>query len=268
MSKYQLVTTMHHSGYELYGRNMIDSFLKHWPEDQTLRVYTEGFRLSAEHQSNSRINSRDLLLSSPECVAFKTRHRNNPRANGYIDPKRKDPDFKYDAVRFCHKVFALYHAYKNRSPDADSIVWIDADTVTHAPVPDNFMIKHFPLDPEIGIYYLGRIEQYTECGWVVYNCLNPHIEEFWERFANQYRKDKLLNQTEWHDSFIFDVVRTTMEQEFGMTNSSITPGYLKGHPFIDSFLGEYMDHLKGPKRKAAGRSAKTEAKNKTAGWWK
>ena len=53
-----------------------------------------------------------------------------------------------------------------------------------------------------------------------------------------------------------------------MTNSSITPGYLKGHPFIDSFLGEYMDHLKGPKRKAAGRSAKTEAKNKTAGWWK
>jgi hypothetical protein len=53
----------------------------------------------------------------------------------------------------------------------------------------------------------------------------------------------------------------------GMINSSITPGYVKGHPFIDSFLGEYMDHLKGPKRKAAGRSAKTEAKNKHTGWW-
>ena len=267
MSKYQLVTTMHHDGYNLYGQNMIDSFLKNWPNTQTLIVYTEGFDLLPDHQNNSRIISRDLLDSSPECVAFKNRHLDNPRANGYIEPNRKDPDFKYDAVRFCHKVFALYHAVKNRSSDIDSIVWIDADTVTHSPVSGNFLVGNFPLDPDIGIYYLGRLEQYTECGWVVYNCTNAYMETFWERFANQYKKDKLFDQEEWHDSYIFDVVRTTMESE-GMTNSNITPGYIKGHPFIDSFLGEYMDHLKGPKRKVAGRSSKKEAKNKTAGWWK
>jgi hypothetical protein len=263
MSKYQLTTTMHARGYEQYGRNMIDSFLKHWPENQTLLVYTEGFTVETK---DNRIISKDLLACSPDLVAFKKRHQNNPRANGYVTEKQRDPDFKYDAVRFSHKVFALYHAYKNRSADVDSIVWIDADTVTHAPVPKDFLKQHFPLNPEIGIYYLGRLEQYTECGWVVYNCTNPHMETFWERFANQYRKDKLLNQAEWHDSYIFDVVRTTMENE-GMINSNITPGYVKGHPFIDSFLGEYMDHLKGPKRKAAGRSAKTEARNKIAGWW-
>lgn len=267
MSKYQLTTTMHSAGYELYGKNMIDSFLKNWPSDQTLVVYTEGFNLSKEHQIDKRIIGRDLLKSSPECVNFKTRHRDNPRANGYVEPTRRDPDFKFDAVRFCHKVFALYHAVTNRESNIDSIVWIDADTVTHATVPNDFLEKHFPLNPDIGIYYLGRTQQYTECGWVVYNCLNKYMENFWERFANQYRKDKLFNQVEWHDSFIFDVVRTTMESE-GMQNSNITPGYTKGHPFIDSFLGEYMDHLKGPKRKVAGRSAKTEAKNKSAGWWK
>ena len=266
MSKYQMVTTVHHSGYELYGKKMIDSFLKHWPESQSLVVYTEGYSLAPEHQNNSRIISRDLLASSPECVDFKNRHRDNPRANGYVEPRRQDPDFKYDAVRFCHKVFALYHAYKNRQPDVDSIIWIDADTVTHAPVPEHFLESNFPLNPNTGIYYLGRIEQYTECGWVVYNCKNQYMDDFWERFANQYRKDKLFNQTEWHDSYIFDVVRQTMES-IGMINSSITPGYVKGHPFIDSFLGEYMDHLKGPKRKVTGRSAKHEAKNKNAGWW-
>ena len=267
MSKYQLVTTVHESGYKQYGKNMIDSFLKYWPRNQKLVVYTEGYELSAEHKNNSRIISRDLLASSPECVAFKDRHRDNPKANGYIDPKRKDPDFKYDAVRFCHKVFALYHAVSSRDSETNGIVWVDADTVTHEHVPDNFLDKHFPLDPAIGIYYLGRQEQYTECGWVVYNCTNSHMGTFWERFANQYRKDKLLGQQEWHDSYIFDVVRNNMEAE-GMQNSSITPGYIKGHPFIDSFLGEYMDHLKGPKRKVTGRSAKKEAKNKTAGWWK
>jgi len=263
MNRYQLVTTMHQDGYVQYGKRMIDSFLQYWPENQCLVVYTEGFDLDI---NNNRIISRDLLMCSPELVAFKQRHRDNPKANGYVDPTRKDPDFKYDAVRFSHKVFALYHEYKNRTLGVDSIVWIDADTVTHAPVSDNFLTTHFPLTPDIGIYYLGRSEQYTECGWVVYNCTNPHMETFWERFANQYRKDKLLNQQEWHDSYIFDVVRSSMEAD-GMINSSITPGYVKGHPFIDSFLGEYMDHLKGPKRKAAGRSAKTEAKNKHTGWW-
>ena len=268
MSKYQLTTTMHAAGYELYGKNMLDSFINCWPDNQTLVVYTEGFDLSKEHQFNPRIISRDLLNCSPECANFKIRHKDNPRANGYIDPKRRDPDFKYDAVRFCHKVFALYHAVTNRSSDIDSIVWIDADTITHAVVPDDFLENHFPLTLDTGIYYLGRKEQYTECGWVVYNCLNENMEEFWEKFANQYRKDKLFNQTEWHDSFIFDVVRETMEQNRGMKNHNITPDYVKGHPFIDSFLGNYMDHLKGPKRKVAGRSAKTEAKNKSAGWWK
>lgn len=266
MSKYQLVTTMHGAGYAQYGRNMIDSFLKHWPGSQTLLVYTEGFDLDQRHQNNNRIISKDLLHASPECVSFKSRHRENKQANGYVDPNRRDPDFKFDAVRFCHKVFALYNAYTTRTADTDAIVWIDADTVTHATVDDKFMQRHFPLDPAVGIYYLGRTQQYTECGWVVYNCNNSHMETFWERFANQYRKDKLFNKEEWHDSYIFDVVRQAMEKE-GMRNSNITPGYVKGHPFIDSFLGDYMDHLKGPKRKLAGRSSRKEAKNKTAGWW-
>jgi hypothetical protein len=58
-----------------------------------------------------------------------------------------------------------------------------------------------------------------------------------------------------------------MENTAGMINHNITPGYVRGHPFIDSFLGEYMDHLKGPKRKIAGRSAKFETSNKKAQWW-
>jgi len=267
-SRYQLTTTMHSNGYEVYGRNMIDSFLKRWPSFVNLVVYTEGFSLDQNQANDERIVERDLLECSPELVAFKNRHANNPRANGFVNEGQKDPDFKFDAVRFSHKVMALYHAVNNRLPGADAVVWVDADTVTHAPIPVKLMEKNFPLDTGVGIYYLGRKEQYTECGWVVYNCLNPHMKDFWERFSNQYRKDKLLNQTEWHDSFIFDRVRETMEREFNMVNSNITPEYVKGHPFIDCFLGDYMDHLKGPKRKVAGRSRKNESKTSKASYWK
>jgi hypothetical protein len=267
MNRYQLVTTMHRDGYVQYGKRMIDSFLQYWPENQSLVVYTEGFDLEYNHANNARVVGRDLVASSPGLVDFKNRHKNNPAANGYRDPKRKDPDFAFDAVRFSHKVFALFHAFHNRLPGADAIIWIDADTVTHSPVAVDFLIKNFPLNADIGIYYLGRTQQHSECGWMVFNCLNSHMKAFWKQFVNQYRNDTLFELDEWHDSYVFDHVRTQFEKNNGMVNSNITPGYVKGHPFIDSFLGEYMDHLKGPKRKAAGRSAKHEAKNKRAGWW-
>lgn len=266
MSKYQLTTTMHARGYEQYGRNMIDSFLKHWPENQQLVVYTEGFVLAPEHANNSRIVGRDLLACSPELVAFKQRHRDNPAANGFRDPSRRDPDFIYDAVRFSHKVFALFHAIHHRLAGAEAVVWVDADTVTHNRIPNDFLDKNFPLDPTTGIYYLGRTQQHSECGWMVFNCNNSYMKAFWKQFVNQYVLDQLFKLNEWHDSFVFDHVRTQMENA-GMRNHNITPDYARGHPFVDCFLGEYMDHLKGPKRKAAGRSAKHEARNKTAGWW-
>lgn len=267
MNQYQIVTTMHNSGYELYGKKMIDSFLKHWPEDQTLTVYTENFELSQEHKSNPRIISIDLLTASPDLIAFKSRHRDNPPANGFRDPDRKDPDFAFDAVRFSHKVFCLYHAIHHKANGVDAVIWLDADTVTHSKIPENFLVDHFPLDPKFGIYYLGRLEQHSECGWMVFNCLNIHMKAFWKNFINQYRLDLLFELNEWHDSYIFDHVRSNMEKH-GMINVNLTPGYRRGHPFIHSFLGDYMDHLKGPKRKIAGRSAKHEAKNKTAIWWK
>lgn len=266
MSKYQLTTTMHARGYEQYGKNMINSFLEHWPKAQTLVVYVEGFELTPEHAADPRIISRDLLACSPELVEFKQRHRDNPAANGFRDPTRKDADFIFDAVRFSHKVFALYHAVHNRLPTADAVVWIDADTVTHRTVPQDFLNKRFPLDPGVGIYYLGRTQQHSECGWMVFNCKNHHMKAFWKQFVNQYRQDLLFGLEEWHDSYVFDHVRTQMEKS-GMVNSNITPGYARGHPFVDSFLGDHMDHLKGPKRKAAGRSAKHEVRNNTAGWW-
>lgn len=268
MNRYQLTTTMHFHGYQQYGKKMIDSFIQYWPDNQRLLVYTEDFQLNAAQRRNKRIITRDLASSSVDLVNFKKRHCNNLSANGFKDPAQKSADFAFDAVRFSHKVFALYHAVHNRLDGADAVVWIDADTVTHSAVPENFFHDNFPLHNNIGIYYLGRTQQHSECGWMVFNCLNSHMQDFWQQFADQYQNDRLFELDEWHDSFVFDHVRTKIEKTTDMVNVNITPGYVKGHPFIDSFLGEYMDHLKGPRRKSVGRSAKHEAKNKHASWWK
>ena len=37
MRKFELMTTFHRKGYEMYGKNMIESVLKYWPKDIDLQ---------------------------------------------------------------------------------------------------------------------------------------------------------------------------------------------------------------------------------------
>jgi hypothetical protein len=256
---YLLVTTFNLDGYNLYGKKMLEAFLKYWPSNQQIIVYTENCKLD-NSLINPRIIVKDLLLNQ-DLVNFKTRHANNPVANGYKDDKK---NFLFDAVRFSHKVFSLYDAVQTNL--GKSIVWVDADTITHRKVPESFLLDNFPN--KFGIAYLGRIKQYSECGWVVYHTNHPLMKDFWETFVDYYRKDTIFNLTEWHDSYVFDVARKEYEAK-GMVNQNITPNFVAGHPFINCVLGEYMDHMKGP-RKQTGRSKKTERliKSDSIGWWK
>jgi hypothetical protein len=40
------ITTFSKDGYELYGHRMIETWLKYWPTDFKLHVYTEGYSLT------------------------------------------------------------------------------------------------------------------------------------------------------------------------------------------------------------------------------
>lgn len=261
-NNYLLVTTFNSEGYNVYGKKMLEAFLKYWPSTQQIIVYTENCKLDS-NLNDSRIIVKDLL-SIQSLVDFKQRHKNNPAANGY-KKDTESKDFMFDAVRFSHKVFALYDAVTNNV--GKSIVWVDADTITHSNVPEDFLLTNFP-QKDYGVAYLGRIRQYSECGWVIYHSNHPLMKDFWETFINYYRNDTIFQLQEWHDSFVFDVVRKEFESK-GMKNQNITPGFLAGHPFINCVLGEYMDHMKGP-RKKVGRSKKTErtiGSTKKIDWW-
>ena len=259
---YLLVTTFNLNGYNLYGKRMLESFLEHWPDNQKIIVYTENCTLD-DNLINTRIIVKDLLLVDG-LVDFKTRHKDNPAANGYKPNGKHFRNFLFDAVRFSHKVFALYDAVQNNQ--GKSIVWLDADTLTHSKIPINFLVKNFPI--RYGVAYLGRKSKYTECGWVVYHTSHPLMHYFWETFINYYKNDTIFELQEWHDSFVFDVVRKEYEER-GMINQNIPHGSNDAHPFINSVLGDYMDHMKGP-RKRQGRSKKSERHKKTnnIGWWK
>jgi len=242
------VTTFHAAGYEQYGKRFLQSFEVHWPKDITLHIYGEGV---SPTEISPRFVYHDLLAEVPELQDFKARHKDNETHNGIYE----DGEYGYrmDAVRFAHKVFALAHCALSIRDQADTLFWIDADTITQKDIPASLFRDVLPD----GCYtsYLGRPHTYPECGFVGYDLTHPAHEEFMTFWRQLYLDDSLFELPEWHDSFVYDLIRKTFEEK-GKFKSFDIAGTAppSDHPFINSVLGEYMDHLKGEERKNAGAS--------------
>lgn len=258
------VTTCHRPGYDTYGRRMLQSFDRHWPQDIRLLFHAEGFTPDV---ASPRIDYFDLMARSPGLVAFKQRHADSLLANGktrrWRPRPRFDPyqrrwrldglkwgqGFRWDAVRFAHKTFAIFDAA--RTSGVDVLVWLDADTLFFNDIPRDEIESWVPQDRLVG--YLRR-PTYSECGVVAYNLRHPLMPGMLADFEAFYTQDAFLREYEFHDSYLFDRVRKRAERR-GAISHDIADGIgvRAEHVLVNSRLGRYMDHLKGP-RKDAGKS--------------
>jgi hypothetical protein len=255
--KYTVITTFHQPGLEQYAQRMIDTFEANWPAEVDLILCAENCQ---PHTTRSNTRVHDLLRVSPNLRAFVERHRNNPMAHALAGP----PDiynpkkaFRWNAVRFAYKVFSVALCANELS--GGWMIWIDADSHTHSSVPIEWLKTVCPDDAMIS--YLGRGEKYhSECGWVAYNLDHPETRQFIRDFVAMYNTDDIFKEREWHDSYIWDVVRKRYQltNKFFNLNPSADNKGLAGHPFINSELGRYMDHVKGV-RKDLGHSKPKEA---------
>ena len=254
--KYTVITTFNQAGLDTYGQRMIDTFEQHWPADIDLMVYAENCQPQRK-RSNTQII--DILATNSDLRAFVKRHENNPLAHGQAGPPEvwnPKKQFRWNAVRFCYKVFATA-ACTEQTPNG-WLIWIDADTHTHSTVTADWLNAVCPRDSMAS--YLGRGERYhSECGWIAYNLDHPATRDFVRDFVGMYIDDSIFNEREWHDSYIWDVIRKRYQTQhrFHNLNPSVDDKGLAGHPFINSELGRVMDHVKG-KRKDQGHSKAKE----------
>ena len=250
-----VITTMSQSGYGQYGKRMIETFDKYWPQSIKLQVYYEW--MPTNKTFSDRVEWIDINYACPKLLEFKQRHKSNPHANG-IKPGT-DPNGKYsylwDAVKFAHKSYCVSHAALNAN--SDLVVWLDADVVTHSALPEGFVESLLPQDHYCA--YLGRQKIYPECGFVIYDTRSQYNQAFMDDWQDLYRTDSLFEEIEYHDSFLFWVLQKKYTER-GMKSYNISEGHPHipgGHVFINSPLGAYMDHLKGT-RKITGRSKRTD----------
>ena len=106
------------------------------------------------------------------------------------------------------------------------------------------------------VNFLGRGQKYPECGWVCYNRRHEKIKQFMQTWTDLYNKDTIFKELEWHDSYLFWQILKRVAPDDGVDIGK-GAGAKGHHVFINSVLGEYIDHMKG-KRKIKGKSSRSD----------
>jgi hypothetical protein len=272
VTKISVVSTFHQPVLNLYGQRFVDSFSKNIDPNIELLLYAED---CVPVTNDPRIKIFDHHATLPKLVAFKQQWKNVPKANGIPPPdiKARRPrdwhkEFKWDAVRFANKVYAVFDAATKT--DADWLVWMDADTFVHSEMPQDAFEKLMPS--KAWLSYLGRGKKWPECGFYGINLKSSVGLEFLKEFEHVYQQAELgiFKMEEWHDSFVFEEVRKKINAKHPNALIHNISGNLingEGHPIINTELGKYLDHLKGD-RKTEGKSRKRDLIiNRNEGYW-
>ena len=135
--KIGIVSTFSDRGYEEYAKYFIASLEKYLDNDVEVFLYVDN--TSAVTKPN--IHILNLEKSVSELTDFKSRNKNKTFKN-----------FLWDAVRFSHKSYAIWHAAAHS--DVDILIWLDADTELINNVSKQFL-KNF-LPEGYFTSYLGR----------------------------------------------------------------------------------------------------------------
>ena len=234
-----IVTTFSPEGYQQYGKQFIGTYKKYC--EIPLIVYVEDDLVI----DIDRVETRSLY-DVPGCARFleviKDFKPNLNQVNGY----------RMNVNKFCRKVFAMTDVglnYKGR------FAFIGADTIFHKKIPEDF------LDYLIqGKYmaYLGRKQLHSETDFIAFDAGHPANQLFMKLFISTYTTGAFQSLKHYCDSDVFDHLRVLLNVP---TNNLNVCGD-ENHPFVNSVLGEYADHMKGVMRKQLGGSLEEDYVNK------
>ena len=246
-----LLTSFSAKGYDKYGHRLL-SGIRHFMPGTALSVYSENVRQMPPLHRFALLYPLDRV---PTFARFHARHKDSLLYSGReVGPTWKQADrdkgycFRYDALKFCRKVFAIADA--SRLINHGSLTWIDADVYNIASPPVGFF-EHLT---EMDVAYLGRTSAHSECGFIHFKlpAAMPLIGA-WENF---YASDRFINEREYHNSYLFDLARAEVPS---VRCESISRPGSRGHVWVDSPLGRYFDHTKGD-RKVLGFSPERRAR--------
>jgi hypothetical protein len=187
------ITTFSKDGYDLYGHRMIESWIKYWPINDKLLVYTEGFDIIETDPRVCVININDTCVELNE---FK--EQSQTMLSGVVDKREISKIQK--TVKWSHKVFVIGHALKDLTEQF--LIFLDGDTYTiekieddlaHKLVNDHLIAVHFERLAKYGLHF--------ETGLLVFNKTHKQMPLFESLYTSGYKNLDIYKLKKTWDSF-------------------------------------------------------------------
>lgn len=244
-NKFSAVTTFNLQKHP-YGVEMINSFYANWPDEVNLIAFIENSSAIDDKLVKHKIEVKEFHDHIPEYKKFLEK---------FSHKEKLTDDFRFNVFRFAHKVYAISKALEEVK--TKYLIWLDADIKTYKKLPLKFL--ETLIDEDSYLSYLGRENislkhlNYSECGFLIFNTEHSIHKTFWKDMMKMYDGGALFFEKEWHDSYIFDVVRKNLEAKNNIKNFNISDIELvelnnDNHVFVSSVLGKFMDHKKGHRK--------------------
>lgn len=230
-----IVTSLNKNLLDKYAHKFLDSYLK-YDIPAELYVYVEDDLSNYVAYHNTKINFINIFQRDLDAWKFVQRN-----------VKKKVIDYRWDSVRFCYKVFAQYLGYSN---PGKRMFWIDADCVFVKPIPESWFADILKGSM---VAFFDRPNFYSECGFIGYDTKISGCLDFLTEFRRMYISDDIFQEKEFHDSYIFDVVRQWASSNLDTNYTETKLGNPEGDLHImarDPQVSPYLDHKKGPRKTA------------------
>jgi len=196
-----VVTTFSAQGFDLYGRDFLLGFCKHWPKDVGLflKVDNEEEAKRVAEFINESVDKNRLIVGY---YGKSDEHEN------FLKIAHDDKtNYRMQPVRFSHKPAALVDALiELEQYKPDYIIWLDADVITSDTVTAEDLAACLPVG-DACVAYLGRKDyDHLEAGFVAYKL--PEGAEIIQKLWAFWKSGSIFEQKEQHDSYLLQTLLT------------------------------------------------------------
>ena len=240
-----VVTSIHKAGMEVYGLNMLNAVDKYWADDINFICWYHDFDIfDFDVPTGSNITYRNLN-NVQDMLDYRERMATHDGTHG----GRSEYNWRLDAIKWCHKVFAMTEEafeMSDSSVDPGWLVWLDADTVTNKPMCAADLEHLLPEDKSF--VHLGRKDtDYSETSFMGFNLKFEDPLHMLGDLRGCYNGGEVVAYREWHDGFIIERL-LNIYRAHGMAVENLTPKAEGLDAFGQSPLAQWMTHFKGNKK--------------------
>lgn len=238
-----LVTTFSIKDYSTIGKKFISNFLKN---TKNINLYVVLDNISILEEKDKRIIP--LKFEDPEYRKFLNDYSSNPLARGRLPDGRYE--YRFDVVRFCHKVFAIKEAY-HQGKEKKLLIWWDSDAFFTKKTTPNTIMTALGNMKDVLAAYLGRKDwDHSETGFIAFNLEHKNIGEFIDGMVQIYASKAIFNYNDGRtDSFVFDKLKDIFISTKGAKFKNISENVSGNDVWPRTSLSDFSVHYKGFEQK-------------------